>query len=159
MSTTNETTTLNVGQWYGVTGNGFLVEAIDPKTGLCFAKWNGFYYKSIGTAFEPLYCPQIFFQISQFEELAKMYEWEGVMSYLEYSLLETITLFQSSDANPYYSLVGNTTTRTGWKPSNLGKKKKALILEALKNSEIDKVYNRSGKIFATYLNGTEVRIA
>ena len=73
------------------------------------------------------------------------------------------TLFQTSGKKPKFSTRGNGTfgnvTRTGWKKSRLGKAKKAIIIKALNDSNIDQVYKRGNKIYAFMLNGTENEIA
>jgi hypothetical protein len=72
------------------------------------------------------------------------------------------TLFQSSDKNATFSKIGNgqfgNVIRSGWKPCKLGEAKKQIILQALDNSSIDKVYKRGNKIFALHLNGKEEQI-
>lgn len=73
------------------------------------------------------------------------------------------TLFQTSDKNPTFSTKGNgqfgNVTRTGWKPSRLGEKKKLAIIDALNDIDVDTVYKRGNQIYAFLLNGTEKVIA
>lgn len=73
------------------------------------------------------------------------------------------TVFQTSESNPYFSTKGNgqfrNVTRSGWKLSRLGEKKKKVIIDALKNTDVDKVYKRNNKIYALFLNGAEKVIA
>lgn len=72
-------------------------------------------------------------------------------------------LFQTSDVNPTFSTKGNgqfgNVIRKGWVPSKLGEKKRNIIITALNNSNVDKVYKRGNKIYAFYLNGLESQIA
>jgi hypothetical protein len=69
------------------------------------------------------------------------------------------TVFQTIEKNPTFSIVGNgqfgNLTRTGWVRSRLGESKKLIIIEAITDSNVDKVYKRGNKIYAMLLNGTE----
>lgn len=73
------------------------------------------------------------------------------------------TLYQTTGKNPLFATIGNGqfgyVIRTGWVPSKLGEKKKKIIIEALKDSNVHQVYKRGNKIYEFLLNGTEYQIA
>jgi len=73
------------------------------------------------------------------------------------------TIYQTSEKNPTFSTIGNgqfgAVIRTGWKESRLGEGKRRIIINALSNSDTDKVYKRGKSIFRNLLNGTEQKIA
>jgi hypothetical protein len=73
------------------------------------------------------------------------------------------TLFQTSEKNPSFSTKGNGkfgyVTRTGWKKSRLGNRKKNIIINALNDRDVQQVYKRGSKIYALLLNGTEKVVA
>lgn len=75
---------------------------------------------------------------------------------------DQVTVFEGIKS-PYFSLRGNgqfgQVTRTGWKPTRLGEKKKAAILKALRASDTDSVYRVEKGIFKRMLNGKVERIA
>ena len=71
-----------------------------------------------------------------------------------------ITLFQTSEKNPTFSTRGNgvfgNVKRTGWERSkDLTPAETLAIINALDNSNVDKVYKRGKVLFAFLLNGRE----
>lgn len=66
------------------------------------------------------------------------------------------TVYESKSG--YFSLSGNGRFRTGWTPTRLGEKKRALIIKALKQKETFAVYRRNGKGYCMTVNGVEERI-